>query len=156
MKESIQTSWSDCSESLFFQRSTSVVDDEQLLSVCRHAHHWPRQAEHLFLDSAHGEEAEHQSAGGNRSPALAQTKCFHVLVFGQVHHPLLAGVPRGEVQAVEFAGRAKDRTKGIRTFPQRLKLNHSVLPTWPARQWRGRPAARPPGRRRPPCDPASW
>lgn len=86
-----------------------MVDDEQLLSVCRHAHHWPRQAEHLFLDSAHREEAEHQGAGGDRRPALPQTERLHVLVFGQVHHPLLVAVPRGEVQAVDFAESEKER-----------------------------------------------
>lgn len=72
---------------------TPVVDDEQLLSVSDHAHHGPRQAEDFSLDSADGEESEHQGVGGDRRPALTHTQRLHVLALRQVHHPLLIGVP---------------------------------------------------------------
>jgi len=82
---------------------TPVVDDEQLLSVRRHGDHVARQAEHFPLDSSDGEEAEHQLAGGDRRPAPPETQRPHVLARRQVHHPLLVGVPGGEVEALQLA-----------------------------------------------------
>lgn len=87
---------------------TSMVDDEQLLSMCSHADHRPRQAEDLFLDSSYREQAKHQSAGGGGGPALAQTQRPHVLALGQIHHPLLIGVPRGEVETLQLTGRRSE------------------------------------------------
>lgn len=83
---------------------TPMVDDEQLLSMSCHADHRPWQAEQFSLYSSDGEEPDHQRAGGDCCPALTQTKCPHVLPFRKVDHPLLIGVPRGEVKALQLTG----------------------------------------------------
>lgn len=87
-----------------------MEDDEQLLSVCRHADHRPRQAEDFSLDSSDGKEPECQCAGRNCRPAVTQTQRLGILTLWQVNNPLLIGVPGGEVEALQLtaARRLKD------------------------------------------------
>lgn len=133
---------------------TPMVDDEQLLSVSGHADHRSWQAEHFSLKASDGEEAEHQRAGGDRCPALTQTQRPRVLVLGQVHHPLLVGVPGGEVEALQLTGRRAWQVQTSAGIIHRMEGRRRF--TWRARLCWGRPAARPPGRCRPWCGPASW
>lgn len=79
-----------------------MVDYEQLLSVSGHAHHRSWQAKDFSLNASDGEEPENQCAGGDCCPALTQTQRPRVLVLRQVHHPLLIGVPRREVEALQL------------------------------------------------------
>lgn len=84
---------------------TSVIDYEKLLPVSGHAHYRSRQAEHLSLNTADGEETHQHGAGGRRHPASSQTQRPRVLAFRKVCDPLLVCVPRGEVQALQLAGK---------------------------------------------------
>lgn len=80
-----------------------MIDQKKLVPVARHAHYRAREAEDLSLDAADREKTHQHGTGRCRRPASSQTHRPHVLAFGQVHYPLLTGVPGGEVQALQLA-----------------------------------------------------
>lgn len=81
---------------------TSMVDYEQLLPMSCHAHHRPLKTEDLLLNSTDAEDAKQQGTGSAGHPAQAQTDGLDVFSFGHIHHPVFAGVPGAEVQALKF------------------------------------------------------
>lgn len=129
---SLQVSFSWCVRAFsLLVNQTSMVDDEQLLAVSGHADRRPRKAEDFSLDASDGKQSDHQRAGGDRRPALTQTQRLHVLPLRHVHHPLLVGVPGGEVEALQLTVRggavASESTARARAAAQDAHLASSSV-----------------------------
>lgn len=94
------------------EKTTSVINNHQLLSVSCHGHHRAWETENLFLNSSNCEHTDQQGSGGTGSPALTQTDGLNLFILWHIHSPLLVGIPGAKMDAVELA---KAETKSQQT-----------------------------------------